>query len=598
MSQKIKKQIKRSMPVFVIVSLLASTAAIGLVFNFELNFYNPIKKDFGMSLSVPAAQADDYASTTVQVRNAPPSITNGPAESPTSTSTSPINAGDDISFTVTATDDEGNDYYIAVCKTDSITASTTGGAPECAASQELCVSTKVNTGVQNTCVHTNVASDVGETQEWYVFVCDDHGSEGSCSNASQGAGFPASDGGSPFYINHAPTINTATTSLNNLVPGGTFEVAATSTDTDILGGANELTMHICSTASYSTTTGCDGTEYCTATGTASSPGASTTISCQWTDSAPTAHGDYDYYVYIKDEFGLAGTNNGINRTYTIINIAPDISNIKLVPNLVNDIQLNIKDAGGTIVYATSTSAQDNNGCDDLVSATGTIYWSNASGENVCTADDNDCYQMTSTACAITDCVGAIAKVSCTSTIEYHAQPTDASSNVAATYWLAAITIWDEDLYDTATTTAPGTDIKTGEAFEITETEIDYGQLVAGTNSGTSTATTTITNFGNCPIDSEISGEWMTQAPSYVIDEQWQEYSTTTNFQWGGTVSFDLSSTTPGALTGLVAPRPTTTASDQIDYLYWGMGIPAGQFSGTYNGENLFVVKIDSDGNWN
>ncbi len=598
MSQKIKKQLKRSMPVFVIVSLLASTMAVGLVFNFNLNFYNPVKKHFDVFLSLPGAQAaPDYASTTVTVKNAPPSISAGPAENPTSTSTSPVNAGGNIGFTVSAHDDESNNYYMAVCKTDSITASTTGGAPSCAASQELCISGKVASDAQNTCTYTNVDGSVGETQAWYVFVCDDHGSEADCSPASQGAGWPTSDGGSPFYINHAPTINVATTSINNVVPGGTFEVTATSTDTDILGGANELTLNICETAVYSTTTGC-AVELCTATGTASSPGASTTISCQWTDSAPTPDTDYPYYVYIKDEFGLAGTNNGIQGAYTIINVAPTVSNIKLVPNIGNEIWLNIKDAGGTVISATTTSAQDNNGCADLVSATGTIYWSSAAGEQNCAADDNECYPIASSNCAISGCSGAIAQVTCTTTIEYFAHPSDANSNTPATTWLAGITLWDEALSGTATTSLPGTELHTGEAFEVGETLINYGTLVAGTNSGTSTATTTITNFGNSPIDNEISGDWMTQAPSYVIGEQWQEYSTTTNFQWGGTVSLDLSSTTPGALVGLDNPRPTTTASDEIDYLYWGMGIPPGQFSGTYNGENLFVVKFAPNGNWN
>ncbi|OQX70778.1 hypothetical protein B6D52_03490, partial [Candidatus Parcubacteria bacterium 4484_255] len=593
MSQKIKKQLKRSMPVFVIISLLTSTMAIGLVFNFNLNFYNPVKKSFDVFLSRPQARADDYASTTVKVKNAPPSITAGPAENPTSTSTSPVNAGDSIAFTVTATDDEGNQYYLAVCKTNSITASSTGGPPSCAASQELCISGAVNSGSQNTCTHSNVANDIGETQEWYAFVCDTHGSEADCSNASQGAGFPTSDGGSPFYINHAPTINVVNTSINNQAPGGTFEVTATSTDTDVLGGANELTLHICSTASYSTTTGCGATTYCTATGTAASPGASTTISCQWADSAPTPDANYDYYAYIKDEYGLAGTNNGVHGTYTIINVAPVISNIKLVPNLGNEIHLNIKGAGGTVVTATTTSVQDNNGCADLVSATGTIYWSNAAGEHNCAADDNECYPIASSNCVISNCSGAIAEVTCTTTMKYFAHPSDASSNQPSTTWLAGITVWDEALYDTATTSSPGTEMYTGAAFAVTETEIDYGTLVAGTNSGTSTATTTITNFGNCPIDSTVEGEWMTQAPSYVIGEEWQEFSTTTNFQWGGSVSYDLSSTTP-RYAGLDVPRPTTTVSDEVDYVYWGMGIPAGQFSGTYSGENTFIVGIDSN----
>lgn len=125
MPQKIKRQIKRSMPIFVIVSLLTSTFAIGLVFNFEIDLFKS-GQNFDPSISMMEAQAqlNDYASTTVEVRNAPPAFFAGPTENPTSTSTTPINDGDDIGFTVTGQDSEGNQYYLAICSTNSITAST------------------------------------------------------------------------------------------------------------------------------------------------------------------------------------------------------------------------------------------------------------------------------------------------------------------------------------------------------------------------------------------------------------------------------------------------------------------------------------------
>lgn len=596
MPQKIKRQIKRSMPLFVIFSLLTSTVAIGLVFNFDINFYN-LGKDFDMSFSMRGAQAqqDDYASTTVEVRNAPPAFTAGPTEVPTSTSTTPVNDGASISFAATSTDDESNNYYLAICKTNSITASTSpGGAPDCAGGQELCISGETSSGSGASCTHSSVDGSVGEIQVWYAFVCDNHAIDAACSSANQGSG----DGGSPFYINHAPYINAIQTSVNNLAPGGRFYVQGTSTDSDVMGGANELTMTVCDAQGYATSTGdCSvGSRLCWASSTAGVAGASTTVTCWWDDSAPTPDANYPYYVYFKDEYHLGATNNGVYGTYTVINVAPQVTGVYLVPTAgYSDIQLAIKDAPQRVVYATSSSVTDQNGCADLVSATATIYWSNATGEHNCVADDDDCYPITSAFCSIHDCSGAIAQVTCTTTIEYHAKPTDASSNWPTTIWLAGITVWDEALYGTATTAA-GTELYTAAAHEVTETLIDYGQLMAGTDSGTDNATTTITNFGNCPIDIEIEGKWMTQG-AYHFGSDYQEYSTSSPFTYGGALSFDLSSTT-AAFVGLDCQRATTTATDQLDYLYWGIGIPAGQFSGVYNGENTFTVDIDANGNWN
>ena len=116
MCKKIKKQIKRSMPLFLIFSLIISSAVVGLVFNFDFNIYQLDDKNFGFTVDIPKVQADT-ATTSVTVRNAPPAFTAGPVENPSSTSTTPVNFGGWISFNATASDDEGNGYYLAICGT-------------------------------------------------------------------------------------------------------------------------------------------------------------------------------------------------------------------------------------------------------------------------------------------------------------------------------------------------------------------------------------------------------------------------------------------------------------------------------------------------
>ena len=576
-----------------IFSLIVSTMAIGLVFNFNFKIYQADNKDLNLKVDLSTAQAQNTTATTsVIVRNAPPAFTAGPAESnPVSTTTAPVNNGSSISFTGTADDDEGNRYYLAVCSSNSITASTTGGAPSCAAGHEFCISTSTAETKEATCASSST-SNAAETDEWWAFVCDNHSQEGTCSSASQGSTWPHGDSASPFYINHAPALTSATTSINNLIPGGQFEFTATSTDTDTARGGDGQDLYICDNAGWTAGSGCTGVTYCTSQAT-SSNGAAVAISCTWDDTAPTADTDYTVYVYVEDEFNMPASGNGLAITYTIINVAPAVDDVYLVPNLVNDISLNIKDAGGTIVTASTTNVTDQNGCNDLVSATSTIYWSVAPNGSSCTANYNRCYQIASGACAIENCVGAIAEVTCTTTIRYHAIPTDASSYYATTTWLAAISVSDEALSH-ASSSYPGTDIKTNFAQGVTEGTISYGSITAGLNTGTDTATTTVTNFGNSPIDTYLYGTDMAKAPD-IIEIENQEHDLTAYFNWS--TGTDATSTPSTNLEDLDAARPTTTATDVVDYVYWGIGIPAGRPSGVYEGLNTFQVTIDADGSW-
>ena len=579
------------MPWFVIASLIISTATVGLIFNIDFKFLPLLSGDTPrISIELPGAKADT-ATTTVRVRNAPPYITVGPAESPASATNTPVNYGEAISFNATAQDDESNQYYLIICTANSVTASTTGGAPTCGGIQ-LCLSGLANSGAVNSCTYGPVDL-VAETQVWYAFVCDNHATEGECSPATNNQG--SGDSGSPFFINHAPTVQAVSATVNFQAPGGTFTFTATSTDSDNARGGDEIRLHICDDGGWATSTGCVNYTYCTSTW-VQAVGNQAVNSCNWTDTAPTPDMAYTVYAYIEDEFYLGGTNNGTTTTYTIINVAPEVQGVYLVPNDGNEIQLNIKDAPATMVIASSTNVSDQNGCADLVAATSTIYWSSVSGGYNCAANDNNCYKIGSANCVIGNCVGAVAEVTCTTTIEYHAIPTDASSFYAAATWLASISVRDEALFGVGTTSLPGTDLKTSQAMEVTESEIDYGVLVAGQNTGTDNATTTILNFGNCPIDADISGTWMSDGGVNHFSESQQEFSTTTNFMWNGGDGQSLSSTTPFTLDVDIA-RPISTSTDMLDLVYWGIGIPVLQMSGVYSGTNTFEVAIDPDGAW-
>jgi hypothetical protein len=137
--------------------------------------------------------------TDINVSNYAPSFTLEPSDGGSS-ATTPTNIGDDVVFTAIATDKNSNNYYLAICKTNSITAHDSA-APTCETSdQQLCVSSSTASGTGTTCSF-NTTGFTPESQDWYAFVCDDT-TDSQCSAAMQGIG----KNGSPFNVNHAPSF--------------------------------------------------------------------------------------------------------------------------------------------------------------------------------------------------------------------------------------------------------------------------------------------------------------------------------------------------------------------------------------------------------
>ena len=595
MPKKIKKQIKKSIPFFVIISLIMSSTAMGLFFNFDYHFHNFFNKSESSIISLPEAKAVDVASTTVEVQNAPPSITVDPAEVPASTSTSPVNIGDTLTITVTANDGESNSYYLLICSTDSVNVDQTGGENHSCGDVTFGSSTIAVSGAVATTTFT--VSDPGaEIDDWYAFVCDNHATQAGCSNSSQGSSPGSGDDSSPFYINHAPDLASVSTTDDNKDPGNSsdhFVVTAVATDSDVMGGSDLLHLYVCGSLGWSVSTGCTNSQLCY--GTSTSPN----ISCDFATGTPAADNDYEYYAYVKDQHDFAATGNHATSTYTVNNVAPEVSSV--VINGGEDIVLNMKNMDEYLATTSSTSISDNNGCGDIVSATSTIYWSSVSGEHNCTADDNNCYTIASTYCTLLagSCTGgsdADLTYTCSTTLAYHAIPTDDATNspYTATDWLAGITAFDDNgAYGTATSVS-GVEVTTLTALEVTEIAIPYGTIKGGQNSGNYNATTTIINYGNCPLDTGIDVDDMDKdIPAGVIEAENQQFATSTFAYGSGTWSVEEASSTLQVDIVTVKPTSTTDVSDEV---YWGIAIPSGKPSGTYTGMNTFTAILDDD-NW-
>lgn len=219
-----------------------------------------------------------------------------------------------------------------------------------------------------------------------------------------------------------------------------------------------------------------------------------------------------------------------------------------------------------VAEATTTvtaDLNDANGCSEITAATSSVYWESVANGYDCTADDNDCYKITSVDCAangMNTCDGAtdaVISYTCTTTIAFHALPTDGLGNTASTTsWIGSMSVIDDDGAFGATTTIAGVvDMVTVTAIEVTETEIAYGSVSGNDNTGNVHSTTTIINYGNAPLDSTISGEHMVKTDlSYVIPAEEQKFATSTLIY--GSLTYNLSSTTPEVI-NIETPRPTS-----------------------------------------
>jgi len=137
------------------------------------------------------------------------------------------------------------------------------------------------------------------------------------------------------------------------------------------------------------------------------------------------------------------------------------------------------------------------------------------------------------------------------------------------------------------------DVITSTALDVKENTIAYGSIQAGTNSGATTSTTTVTNIGNGPLNSDINGEHMVKGGDQIrADMQRLDLASVTYLSltyelpvWAASSSLNLD---------IDAPRPMSQAST-TDYVYWGIGIPNGTPSGDYYGQNNFIADLDETG---
>jgi hypothetical protein len=233
--------------------------------------------------------------------------------------------------------------------------------------------------------------------------------------------------------------------------------------------------------------------------------------------------------------------------------------------------------------ATAT-VTDLNGYTDIVAASSTYYRSSVSGSGNCTADNNNCYQIATTSCSLSNCSGNSCTISCSAPMYYFADPTDVGSTFASDVWNAILDIWDTASAHTQSTA--NEELLTLKALTSSST-ISYGSISVGADTGSSDATTTVNNTGNTILNLLVSGSNMT-AGSSTIPVGNQKYATST-FTYSACSLCNALATTSNPFNIGVA-KPTSTTSPFSGNLYWGLSVPLGTAATTHSGVNSFLAN--------
>jgi hypothetical protein len=261
-----------------------------------------------------------------------------------------------------------------------------------------------------------------------------------------------------------------------------------------------------------------------------------------------------------------------------MNSPPVVSNV--VFN--NDENINLSESGSISIAWTAT-VTDPDGYENISSFTGKLYRSGVGSS--CDENQNNC--ISTMDCWAFSCDGYSCSVICSADISYLADATDVGSTFADQYWQTSVEATDiNGGVGSASSTSTNVDVNTLKAFEITS-KLVYGQVFAGSDTGSSNTVTTVTNTGNSLINLEITGDYMcTDYPNcggQSIDPKNQQYNLNA-FTYG--VGTTLSTSPTVVNIGLPKSTPEYTSSKK---LYWGIGIPSSQGLGNYQGATTILV---------
>ena len=579
------------------------------------------------------AEATSTATTTLTVLNTPPTWVVGQEgrEEFESSTTTPTNSGDVVSWVGTATDANGAPYFLIVCSTNATPtaqqSTTTLGtaAPVCSAGTRWAVSTGTDSGTEARAATTTLeAGAFAESNDWYAWVCDDDPVNPRCSTSySQGI---AATNTSPFNVNRRPVF---TTFGNNgpVDPGALLTFSATATDPDVVDAEDTLFLVVCSAATYSTSTNtCSPLDVLATTtiGQLADPAATYTLPAIVQDRA------YNAFGYVYDEHGheaSAGAQGG-NVPFTVNNVAPTVAGGTISLNGGLDMTLTVPGSQTTgfsldfvIADANSCDADGGGSADEIIRPLVSVFRSSV-GTTTCNGTSgsynaNNCYPSgvatsvwnLSCTASSTSCTGATddtISYSCSFPLWFIADPTVAGTPFDTQAWSAGVAgVDDDNATGTMATTTSALDLLSLVAIDLLTSTIAYDQLEPGTGMANLTSTSSLRVLGNTGLNQLLGGESMcttfsgsTPCPvsaTSTIPQSEQRYATSAVAYGSGA---SLQPTTSPATLSIQIPKPTSTSTPTSGTTYWGIAVPGAiTLAGSYTGQNTFTGAISTPAAW-
>lgn len=551
------------------------------------------------------ADSPEGVATKVTIGNAVPVFTAGPAESPATSSTSPIASSSVVTFSATATDDNGQPYYLTICSTNSITDQTTGAGTCAAGATTYCSSTSATaSGTGTSCTYTTSSSDVF-SNSWYAFVCDNDPINAGCSLGAQGTG----DSGSPLFVNHAPVF-TSISHSGNPDPGQDITWTSVASNPDFINDNGlRIKLLVCKTEGISGGA-CDGganDTWCT------SDPATVNPSCKYSVPSIAEDGLNNAYVYIVNNFNTpaSGGAQGTPSNFSINNVAPTITNV----TINGGAAITLTESSTKTVPITAT-VTDRNGCTTSEITTvkayayrgGTVPATSLANCIAAGASPNKDYCYNSISCTqVADSCNSgtgSADYSCSASIEYYADPTDEGTEFPSETWYSSVRADDDDAANVTASVSTGVEMNSLIAFTVTDS-INYGYFSPNGTSASLNQELVTTPTGNVGLDQSHQGTNMctdyngTTNPTCAstigtaIPVSKQKYNTTSTAYAAvenvalTTSAVEVELNVPKVRNGTVTTKST----------WWGITIPSGTLAGVYNGLNTIVAISGETANW-
>ncbi len=586
------------------------------------------------------AEATSTATTTLTVLNTPPQWVPGQEgrEEFESSTTTPTNSGDVVSWVGTASDANGAPYFLIVCSnsaTPTAQQSTTTlgtAAPICSGGgTRWAVSTGTASGVQARAATTTVEGGLfAESNDWYAWVCDDDPVNPRCSTVNSPSQGLSATNSSPFNVNRRPVFS----SFGNngpVNPGGTLTFLSTSTDPDIDPAEDTIFLVVCRNATYSTSTNtcAPGDVLATTTiGQLANPSATYTVPAIIQDTAYNAFG----YIYDQHGHEAIGGAQGTNVTFTVNNVAPTVAGGTISLNGGLDIILTNPGAETTgftldftIADANSCDAVGGGSADEIIRPVVSVLRSGI-GTTTCNGtagsyNANNCYpsgvptsvwNLNCTASS-TSCTGATDDTitySCTFPLWFIADPTVSGTPFDSQVWVAGVAgVDDDNATGTMATSTAGRELQSLVALDLLTGTIAYDQLEPGTNMPNLTSSSTLRVLGNTGLNQMLGGESMCTnfsltnpcpvSATSTIPQSEQRYATSSVAYGSG---FSLQPTTSPATLLSQIPKPTSTSTAGTPHpngtTFWGIRVPGTiSLAGAYTGQNTFSGAVSTPSAW-